>query len=87
MKKTSVGKLYDDIYEKLDNDHEKILKLITEEKQSPYSIEETEKLGRMELALQTAKDIMENIMAPGTSMKIMHSKGSLTIEIDKKQHD
>lgn len=87
MQKTPVEKLYDDIYEKLDNDHNKILKLISDDKENFYSIEETEKLGRMDLALQTAKDILENIMAPGTSMKIMHSKGSLTIELDKKQHD
>ncbi|KZZ83770.1 MULTISPECIES: hypothetical protein [Bacillaceae] len=71
--------LYDEIYERLEKDHEQVLSAL---RQSELNEEEAEKAERMELALQTAKDIFENIMTPGTSMKIVHSKGSLTIEID-----
>ncbi|MCD7035048.1 hypothetical protein LRR81_12395 [Metabacillus sp. GX 13764] len=84
MDKKLIETMYDDIYEKLDLDHSKILAMLSDKEQHSFTIEEKEKLGRMELAVQTAKDIMENIMSPGTSMKIMHARGSLTIEINQE---
>ncbi|AZB40972.1 hypothetical protein CEF21_00650 [Bacillus sp. FJAT-42376] len=71
--------LYDEIYDRLEKDHNQVMGTL---QQNGLNEEEKEKAERMELALQTAKDIFENIMTPGTSMKIVHSKGSLTIEIN-----
>ncbi|MGD7007186.1 hypothetical protein [Metabacillus sp. 84] len=76
-----IEELYDEIYSRLEKDHEQVLASL---RQSALTEEEAEKAERMELALQTAKDIFENIMTPGTTMRIVHSKGSLTIEIDEK---
>ncbi|MTH55598.1 hypothetical protein GKZ89_19575 [Bacillus mangrovi] len=74
----SIQTLYDDIYERLEKDHQSVLDVL---QISPLNAEEKEKAERMELALQTAKDIFENLMSPGTTMKIVHAKASLTIEI------
>nr|WP_155114109.1 hypothetical protein [Metabacillus mangrovi] len=62
----------------MEKDHQSVLDVL---QISPLNAEEKEKAERMELALQTAKDIFENLMSPGTTMKIVHAKASLTIEI------
>ncbi|MFC0272398.1 hypothetical protein ACFFIX_13235 [Metabacillus herbersteinensis] len=79
-----VEQLYDEIYEKIARDHAEVTKHLASSKASTSLTEqEKEKLERMEFALQSARDILENMMTPGSSITIMHSKGSLTIEINE----
>lgn len=77
--------LYDDVYESVDQYLEKVreLQLLNLE---DLTEEEKEKALRMELALQTAKDILENLMVPGKQLTFMYEPGSVTLEIfkDKK---
>lgn len=80
-----VDKLYDEIYGEIAEYHENVKQFLAQmdENESSVTEEEKEKIERMELALQISRDILENIMTPGTTMTIMHKKGSFTIRIDE----
>ncbi|MBD1379758.1 hypothetical protein [Metabacillus arenae] len=82
-----IEELYDEIYEQIARQHEKVLELAAEQAKEQFvlSTKEEEKLVRMELALQISKDILENMMMPGTTMTIMHPKGSLTIDLHENK--
>lgn len=77
--------IYDDVYESVDQYLEKVraLQLLNLEDSTE---EEKEKALRMELALQTAKDVLENLIVPGKKLTFMYESGSVTLEIfkDKK---
>lgn len=77
--------LYDDVYEKVDQYLEQVRELQLLNLEDPTE-EEKEKALRMELALQTAKDVLENLMVPGKKLTFMYEPGSVTLEIfkDKK---
>ncbi|TXC89458.1 hypothetical protein FS935_16375 [Metabacillus litoralis] len=82
--KNEIEELYDEVYEKLADYHQqsqdlliKLASVVKDERE-----EETEKLERIEFALQAAKDIMENMMTPGTKMTIMHQKGLIQIDLN-----
>lgn len=84
--KKEIEELYDEVYEKLAEYHQKSFDYTQKLSESPItqSEEVTEKLERIEFALQAAKDILENIMTPGTKMTIMHQKGTIQIDLDQK---
>lgn len=83
--KKEIEELYDEVYEKLAEFHQTSLNYTQKMSDIPLNQreEETEKLERIEFALQAAKDILENIMAPGTKMTIMHQKGTIQIDLDE----
>lgn len=87
VNKMKIEQLYDEIYEKIARDHVKVVKHLSSSKEIGTSLteQEKEKLERMEFALQSAQDILENIMTPGSTFTIMHPKGSLTIEINEQK--
>ncbi|MRX71156.1 hypothetical protein GJU40_03090 [Bacillus lacus] len=80
--KNEIEHLYDDLYDKIAAEHEKIVEFSSSVSGQSLTEAEEEKLIRMELALQAGRDILENIMVKGTSMTIMHRKGSFTIQIN-----
>jgi hypothetical protein len=83
--KKEIEELYDEVYEKLAEFHQTSLNYTQKMSDIPLNQreEETEKLERIEFALQAAKDILENIMARGTKMTIMHQKGTIQIDLDE----
>jgi hypothetical protein len=83
--KKEIEELYDEVYESIADYHLKSLQYAKQlsEKPGTEREEETEKLERIEFALQAAKDILENMMTPGTTMTIMHQKGSIQIDLNK----
>ncbi|MDQ0226674.1 hypothetical protein [Metabacillus niabensis] len=83
--KKEIEALYDEVYEKIASYHSTTHEYAKQLKQIPFEQreEETEKLERIEFSLQAAKDILENMMTPGTTMTIMHEKGSIQIHINK----
>lgn len=83
--KKEIEELYDEVYEKIAEYHQKthLYAKHLSEKSINQQEEETEKLERIEFALQVAKDILENMMTPGTTMTIMHQKGSIQIDLNK----
>ncbi|BBP93108.1 hypothetical protein BsIDN1_67260 [Bacillus safensis] len=62
--------LYDAIYQQTEKQHEQVLRLVKEMTAHPeaFSEQEKEKINRMDIALQTATDILENLMTPDTQM-------------------
>ena len=56
--------LYDAIYQQTEKQHEQVLRLVKEMTAHPeaFSEQEKEKINRMDIALQTATDILENLM-------------------------
>ncbi len=82
--KNEIEELYDEVYDKIADYHQQsqdlLIKLASVAKDERE--EETEKLERIEFALQAAKDIMENMMTPGTKMTIMHQKGLIQIDLN-----
>ncbi|MGM7723535.1 hypothetical protein [Metabacillus sp. Hm71] len=83
--KKEIEQLYDDVYETIESYHRKSHQYVKQFSETPGSLseEEKEKLERIEFALQAAKDILENMMTPGTTMTIMHQKGSIQIDLNK----
>jgi len=83
--RTEIETIYDEVYESVEQYLEKVreLQLLNLEASTD---EEKEKALRMELALQTAKDVLENLMVPGKKLTFMYEPGSVTLEIfkDKK---
>lgn len=82
--KREIEELYDEVYEKMAEYHQKSFEYAQKLSEYPIAQREeiTEKLERIEFALQAAKDILENMMTPGTKMTIMHQKGTIQIELD-----
>ncbi|WP_226669108.1 hypothetical protein [Metabacillus litoralis] len=83
--KKEIEELYDEVYEKLADYHQLSQNYMSNLTSIPKNEreEETEKLERIEFALQAAKDILENMMTPGTKMTIMHQKGSIQIDLNE----
>ncbi|MDQ0230798.1 hypothetical protein [Metabacillus malikii] len=83
--KREIEELYDEVYEKISDYHSVAQKYTKNLREIPSEQreEETEKLERIEFALQAAKDILENMMTAGTTMTIMHEKGSIQINVNK----
>lgn len=73
-----IEKEYDDIYQSIDQ----YLKKTYELKGTKVSTEEDkEKIERMELALQVARDILENMVTPGKKLTFMYERSSVIVEI------
>ncbi len=83
--KKEIEEFYDEVYEKMAEYHQKSFNYAQKLSEYPITQREdvTEKLERIEFALQAAKDILENMMTPGTKMTIMHQKGTIQIDLDK----
>lgn len=83
--KKEIEELYDEVYEQLADYHQQSQDLLINLASVPKDEreEETEKLERIEFALQAAKDILENMMTPGTKMTIMHQKGLIQIDLNE----
>lgn len=73
-----IEKVYDDIYQSIDQ----YLKKTYELKGDKVSTEEDkERIDRMELALQVARDILENMVTPGKKLTFMYERSSVIVEI------
>lgn len=83
--KKEIEDLYDEVYEKIAEYHLKSHQYTKQlsDKDEELGEEEKEKLERIEFALQAAQDILENMMTPGTTMTIMHQKGTIQIDLTK----
>ncbi|WP_338705861.1 hypothetical protein [Bacillus altitudinis] len=77
--------LYDDIYQQTEKQHEQVLRLVKEMTAHPeaFSEQEKEKINRMDIALQTATDILENLMTPDTQMTIVLRQGRIRVDLTK----
>lgn len=81
--KKEIETIYDDVYEMVDQYLEKVRELQLLKLEDPT---EEERALRMELALQTAKDVLENLIVPGKKLTFIYENGSVALEIfeDKK---
>ncbi|WP_353854248.1 hypothetical protein [Bacillus sp. Bos-x628] len=77
--------LYDVIYQQTEKQHEQVLKLVKEMTAHPeaFTEQEKEKIDRMDIALQTATDILENLMTPDTQMTIVLRQGRICVDLTK----
>ncbi|KEP26279.1 hypothetical protein [Bacillus zhangzhouensis] len=77
--------LYDAIYQQTEKQHEQVLRLVKEITAHPeaFSEQEKEKINRMDIALQTATDILENLMTPDTQMTIVLRQGRIRVDLTK----
>ncbi|MGN7946355.1 hypothetical protein [Bacillus altitudinis] len=77
--------LYDAIYQQTEKQHEQVLRLVKEMTAHPeaFSEQEKEKINRMDIALQTATDILENLMTPDTQMTIVLRQGRIRVDLTK----
>ncbi|PCK18847.1 hypothetical protein CEY02_17605 [Bacillus pumilus] len=77
--------LYDAIYQQTEKQHEQVLRLVKEMAAQPeaFSEQEKEKINRMDIALQTATDILENLMTPDTQMTIVLRQGRIRVDLTK----
>ncbi|CAI7727731.1 hypothetical protein ACLBKW_17770 [Bacillus altitudinis] len=77
--------LYDAIYQQTEKQHEQVLRLVKEMTAHPeaFSEQEKEKINRMDIALQTASDILENLMTPDTQMTIVLRQGRIRVDLTK----
>ncbi|GAB1304569.1 hypothetical protein [Bacillus altitudinis] len=77
--------LYDAIYQQTEKQHEQVLRLVKEMTAHPeaFSEQEQEKINRMDIALQTATDILENLMTPDTQMTIVLRQGRIRVDLTK----
>ncbi|MFJ5964191.1 hypothetical protein [Bacillus sp. NPDC093026] len=77
--------LYDVIYQQTEKQHEQVLKLVKEMTAHPeaFTEQEKEKIDRMDIALQTATDILENLMTPDTQMTIVLRQGRIRVDLTK----
>ncbi|WP_340968453.1 hypothetical protein [Bacillus sp. PPSBB_11] len=77
--------LYDAIYQQTEKQHEQVLRLVKEMTVHPeaFSEQEKEKINRMDIALQTATDILENLMTPDTQMTIVLRQGRIRVDLTK----
>lgn len=77
--------LYDAIYQQTEKQHEQVLRLVKEMTAHPeaFSEQEKEKINRMDIALQTATDILENLMTPDTQMTIVLRQGRIRVDLSK----
>ncbi|MBQ4840857.1 hypothetical protein IHP27_12700 [Bacillus safensis] len=77
--------LYDAIYQQTEKQHEQVLRLVKEMTAHPeaFSEQEKEKINRMDIALQTATDILENLMTPDTQMTIVLKQGRIHVDLSK----
>ncbi|BDC60494.1 hypothetical protein HF326_09650 [Bacillus altitudinis MN12] len=77
--------LYDAIYQQTEKQHEQVLRLVKEMTEHPeaFSEQEKEKINRMDIALQTATDILENLMTPDTQMTIVLRQGRIRVDLTK----
>lgn len=77
--------LYDAIYQQTEKQHEQVLRLVKEMTAHPeaFSEQEREKINRMDIALQTATDILENLMTPDTQMTIVLRQGRICVDLTK----
>ncbi|OLP66910.1 hypothetical protein BACPU_02690 [Bacillus pumilus] len=75
--------LYDAIYQQTEKQHEQVLRLVKEMTTHPeaFSEQEKEKINRMDIALQTATDILENLMTPDTQMTIVLRQGRIRVDL------
>ncbi|MDM5299848.1 hypothetical protein QUF51_16990 [Bacillus pumilus] len=75
--------LYDAIYQQTEKQHEQVLRLVKEMTAHPeaFSEQEKEKINRMDIALQTATDILENLMTPDTQMTIVLRQGRIRVDL------
>lgn len=64
---------------------EQVLRLVKEMTAHPeaFSEQEKEKINRMDIALQTATDILENLMTPDTQMTIVLRQGRIRVDLTK----
>ena len=77
--------LYDAIYQQTEKQHEQVLRLVKEMTAHPeaFSEQEKEKINRMDIALQTATYILENLMTPDTQMTIVLRQGRIRVDLTK----
>ncbi|MGP3740356.1 hypothetical protein ACTWKB_19785 [Bacillus sp. 4A_MP2] len=77
--------LYGAIYQQTEKQHEQVLRLVKEMTAHPeaFSEQEKEKINRMDIALQTATDILENLMTPDTQMTIVLRQGRIRVDLTK----
>jgi len=77
--------LYNAIYQQTEKQHEQVLRLVKEMTAHPeaFSEQEKEKINRMDIALQTATDILENLMTPDTQMTIVLRQGRIRVDLTK----
>ncbi|AOZ88906.1 hypothetical protein BK049_09570 [Bacillus xiamenensis] len=77
--------LYDAVYQQTEKQHEQVLRLVKEMTAHPeaFSEQEKEKINRMDIALQTATDILENLMTPDTQMTIVLRQGRIRVDLTK----
>lgn len=77
--------LYDAIYQQTEKQHEQVMRLVKEMTAHPeaFSEQEKEKINRMDIALQTATDILENLMTPDTQMTIVLRQGRIRVDLTK----
>ncbi|CAM5370252.1 hypothetical protein [Bacillus safensis] len=77
--------LYDAIYQQTEKQHEQVLRLVKEMTAHPeaFSEQEKEKINRMDIALQTATDILENLMTTDTQMTIVLKQGRIHVDLSK----
>ncbi|AVM25849.1 hypothetical protein [Bacillus pumilus] len=77
--------LYDVIYQQTEKQHEQVLRLVKEMTAHPeaFSEQEKEKINRMDIALQTATDILENLMTPDMQMTIVLRQGRIHVDLTK----
>ncbi|MEE3604421.1 hypothetical protein [Bacillus altitudinis] len=77
--------LYDALYQQTEKQHEQVLRLVKEMTAHPeaFSEQEKEKINRMDIALQTATDILENLMTPDTQMTIVLRQGRIRVDLTK----
>ncbi|MFE5470490.1 hypothetical protein [Bacillus safensis] len=77
--------LYDAIYQQTEKQHEQVLRLVKEMTAHPeaFSEQDKEKINRMDIALQTATDILENLMTSDTQMTIVLRQGRIHVDLSK----
>jgi len=81
----NMEELYDQIYHFV-YQH---LKNVEQMNKEDLTAGDAEKVERIEIALQAAKDILENMLTPGKKLNFIYEKGSLHLEVfaDEKEDD
>ncbi|WP_110114560.1 hypothetical protein [Bacillus sp. CGMCC 1.16541] len=79
--KERVDVVYDEVYEFIDESLQKIRTIET----THTDDELLEKMKRTEIALQAARDILENMVMPGKKMTFIYENGSVTLEIPEQK--
>lgn len=81
----NMEELYDQIYHFV-YQH---LKSVEQMNKEDLTAGDAEKVERIEIALQAAKDILENMLTPGKKLNFIYEKGSLHLEVfaDEKEDD